>query len=219
MRRPLERARIRLLPVNRDLEPPRLRIVRPQERWAKLALYAGLLLIVGWLYFSSANIGPANRDRVGDPAVSTDERAERASEVQNDARKRQDGLQNGSGDHRSSGSGRARNKTDDTDASNALLIRDVRVTNEDDEVVYRGDINLAPTLQRIERGKRLRFSHDGITFENRERRLPAKRSGYYHEFIHPTLGEDGPGGQRVVLGENGEVYYTPDHYRTFRRVR
>jgi len=78
---------------------------------------------------------------------------------------------------------------------------------------------LRPTIERIERGKRLRFSHDGSVFENRERRLPIKSSGYYREFIHPTPDDDGPGGQRVVIGREGEVFYTPDHYKTFRRVR
>lgn len=98
------------------------------------------------------------------------------------------------------------------------IVRNARVTGEDGQVIYRGDIDLGPTLERIERGKRLRFSHDGSVFENRERRLPQKPAGYYHEFVHPTPGDDGPGGQRVVVGRDGEVYYTPDHYHTFRRV-
>ena len=109
--------------------------------------------------------------------------------------------------------------SDDDETGNSLVVHNVRVTNEDNDVIYRGDVDLTATLQRIERGKRLRFSHDGITFENRERRLPAKPGGYYQEFVHPTPGVEGPGGQRVVLGRDGEVYYTPDHYRTFRRVR
>ena len=92
------------------------------------------------------------------------------------------------------------------------------VTGQDGRVIYRGDIDVGPTLERIERGKRLRFSHDGIVFENREKRLPRKPSGYYREFIHPTAGQSGPGGQRLVIGQEGEVYYTPDHYRTFERL-
>lgn len=98
-------------------------------------------------------------------------------------------------------------------------MRNVRVADEDGNIVYRGDIDLAPTLERIEQGTRLPFSHDGIVFENRERRLPAKPYGYYHEFVQPTPHERGPGGQRIILGRDGEVYYSPDHYRTFQRVR
>jgi guanyl-specific ribonuclease Sa len=93
------------------------------------------------------------------------------------------------------------------------------MTDENGRVIYRGDVDLTPTLARIDRGVRLRFSHDGIVFENREKRLPSEASGYYHEFVHPTVGDNGPGGQRVVIGREGEVYYTPDHYHTFRRVR
>jgi filamentous hemagglutinin len=111
----------------------------------------------------------------------------------------------------------ARGQKDASD--NSLVVRDVVVRDEDHRVVFRGDVDLAPTLKRIESGKRLRFSHDGVVFENRERRLPAMPSGYYHEFVQPTPGDDGPGAQRVILGAEGEVFYSYDHYRTFRRIR
>ena len=74
-------------------------------------------------------------------------------------------------------------------------------------------------MARIEAGEKLsRFGHDGITFENREKRLPHKPKGYYHEYVHPTTGVSGPGPQRVILGEEGEIWFTHDHYRTFKRV-
>jgi filamentous hemagglutinin len=111
----------------------------------------------------------------------------------------------------------AREKGSDRD--DALVVHNVRVLDEHRRVVYRGDVDLGPTLKRIKNGRRLRFSHDGIVFENRERRLPAKPSGYYREYVQPTPGDNGPGAQRVVLGAGGEVYYSSDHYRTFRRVR
>ena len=62
-------------------------------------------------------------------------------------------------------------------------------------------------------------NHDGIVFENREGRLPKRPRGYYREYVHPTPDLSGPGPQRVVVGESHEVYYTPDHYRSFRRIR
>lgn len=94
------------------------------------------------------------------------------------------------------------------------------VTLRDDRgnVVFRGEVDVSETLARIERGERLRFRNDGSVFENRERRLPGKSRGYYREFVHPTPGLDGPGPQRLVLGKAGETYYTPDHYRSFRRL-
>jgi len=79
-----------------------------------------------------------------------------------------------------------------------------------------GDIGA--TLERIRRGERLDFSHDGSIFENRERRLPKRPAGYYREYVHPTQVLDGPGPQRIVVGKQGETYYTADHYRTFQRI-
>jgi len=78
--------------------------------------------------------------------------------------------------------------------------------------------DLPQTLQRISAGRSFPHRNDGAVFQNRERRLPRKPEGYYHEYVHPTPGEHGPGAQRVILGDGGEIYYTPDHYRTFIRV-
>ncbi|MFO0983321.1 MAG: ribonuclease domain-containing protein [Planctomycetota bacterium] len=79
-------------------------------------------------------------------------------------------------------------------------------------------VDIGPTLERIRRGQRRAHHNDGAVFLNLEGRLPARASGYYHEYVHPTEGVDGPGAQRVILGAKDEVYYTPDHYQTFQRV-
>jgi filamentous hemagglutinin len=42
---------------------------------------------------------------------------------------------------------------------------------------------------------------------------------YYHEYVHPTPGVNGTGVQRIVIGNGGEYYYTPDHYKTFIRFK
>lgn len=99
-----------------------------------------------------------------------------------------------------------------------LVIRNVSLRDQDGAVIYRGDIDLRPTLARIEAGKKLRFSHDGSVFQNREGRIPPQASGYYREWVVPTPGEDGPGPQRIVTGSAGETWYTADHYRTFQRI-
>lgn len=57
--------------------------------------------------------------------------------------------------------------------------------------------------------------NDGTTFQNREKRLPAKRSDYYREYTVPTPGSDDRGARRLVTGSSDEVYYTPDHYESF----
>ena len=105
-----------------------------------------------------------------------------------------------------------------TDVRRAAVVRNQTIYDLDRRAVFRGDVDLSPTLKRIEAGERLRFSHDGATFENREGRLPQKPAGYYREYVHPTPGLSGPGPQRVVIGQKGETFYTPDHYRTFQRV-
>ncbi len=86
-------------------------------------------------------------------------------------------------------------------------------------------IDLSATMARIERGESHSHRNDGSVFRNRPPSrgaaplLPLKPEGYYREYVHPTPGIGGPGPQRVVLGENGEVFYTPDHYLSFVRVR
>lgn len=98
------------------------------------------------------------------------------------------------------------------------VIEGLSLRDADGRTIYRGSIDLGPTLERIAAGKRLRFPNDGVTFQNRERRLPGRPSGYYREWVVPTPGEPGPGPQRLVVGEEGDVWYTSDHYRSFRRI-
>jgi guanyl-specific ribonuclease Sa len=76
------------------------------------------------------------------------------------------------------------------------------------------------TLQLIERGGPYPYSRDGVTFQNRERRLPERPRGYYREYTVPTPGERDRGARRIVTGgDPPEVYYyTDDHYRSFREV-
>ena len=79
--------------------------------------------------------------------------------------------------------------------------------------------DLQPTLDRIARGDRNSHRNDGTVFQNRERKLPAKPSGYYKEYVHPTPKLSGPGPQRVIFGTDGDAWYTPDHYKTFIKIR
>ena len=71
------------------------------------------------------------------------------------------------------------------------------------------------TLALIARGGPYPYTRDDVTFGNFERILPRKSSGYYREYTVPTPGESGRGARRIVAGEAGEKYYTPDHYSSF----
>ncbi len=78
----------------------------------------------------------------------------------------------------------------------------------------------AQTLRLIERGGPFPYTRDGAVFQNRERRLPERPRGYYHEYTVPTPGEQDRGARRIVTGGDPPevIYYTDDHYRSFRRV-
>lgn len=102
---------------------------------------------------------------------------------------------------------------------NLLRIPHQTIRDQSGHVVFQGTIDLAPTMERIARGESNRHHNDGTTFQNREGRLPRKNSGYYKEYVHPTPGEHGPGPQRVIIGQAGEVWYTPDHYKTFQEIK
>ena len=56
-------------------------------------------------------------------------------------------------------------------------------------------------------------------FQNLEGRLPGQPPGYYTETDVWPRGPRGRGTRRLIFGRGGEVYYTPDHYRTFVKVR
>jgi guanyl-specific ribonuclease Sa len=75
--------------------------------------------------------------------------------------------------------------------------------------------DLGPTLDRIKNGVKFPHRNDGTIFKNREGLLPNKPAGYWTEYVHPTPGGKGPGLQRIVIGKNGEIYFTSDHYKTF----
>ncbi|HET8602917.1 MAG TPA: ribonuclease domain-containing protein [Marmoricola sp.] len=74
------------------------------------------------------------------------------------------------------------------------------------------------TVQRIRHGGPFPYSQDGAVFENREGNLPPEPRGYYHEYTVTTPGSPDRGARRIVVGQQGELYYTADHYRSFKRI-
>lgn len=74
------------------------------------------------------------------------------------------------------------------------------------------------TLALIQKGGPFPNARDGVVFNNREGQLPKRSRGYYHEYTVPTPGARDRGARRIVRGGRGEIYYTDDHYRSFRRV-
>ena len=74
------------------------------------------------------------------------------------------------------------------------------------------------TLELIDDGGPFPEQRDGVTFENREDLLPDRPMGYYREYTVPTPGSGDRGARRIVAGDDGELYYTGDHYRSFQRI-
>lgn len=75
------------------------------------------------------------------------------------------------------------------------------------------------TLRAIEQGGPFAYERDGVVFGNYEHALPKRSRGFYHEYTVKTPEGHGRGARRIISGDQGEYYYSSDHYRTFRRIR
>ncbi|MFG2635082.1 ribonuclease domain-containing protein [Streptomyces sp. NPDC048362] len=74
------------------------------------------------------------------------------------------------------------------------------------------------TLALVDHGGPYPYARDGIVFGNLEGRLPRHQRGYYHEYTVRTPGSHDRGARRLVTGLGAEIYYTDDHYDSFRAV-
>jgi len=78
-------------------------------------------------------------------------------------------------------------------------------------------------MERIRSGGPLLYERDGVVFGNRERLLPPRPRGYYHEYTVKTPGVRTRGARRIVCGgaiaATSECYYSDDHYRSFKKIR
>jgi ribonuclease T1 len=70
----------------------------------------------------------------------------------------------------------------------------------------------------IDRGGPFRFAQDDTIFSNIEGLLPARAKGYYREYTVVTPGAGNRGTRRLIAGREGDIYYTDDHYKSFRQV-
>ena len=79
------------------------------------------------------------------------------------------------------------------------------------------------TLQLIRQGGPFPYEKDGAIFGNYERLLPKQNRGYYREFTVRTPGARNRGARRIITGGElnnpRELYYTEDHYASFRRIQ
>jgi len=74
------------------------------------------------------------------------------------------------------------------------------------------------TIRLIDNNGPFPFRQDDSTFQNREGILPSKPRDWYREFTVITPGSPDRGARRIVEGEDGLLFYTDDHYDSFREV-
>lgn len=99
------------------------------------------------------------------------------------------------------------------------FVNGVTVVDRQTGAVFNGTVDLQPTFDRIAAGANGLSRNDGSVFRNGQSLLPSKPPGYYTEYVVPTPRINGSGPQRIVTGQNGEMFYTPDHYLTFVPVK
>jgi hypothetical protein len=71
-------------------------------------------------------------------------------------------------------------------------------------------VDLRETWSRARRGERLPARGDGAAFADRFHKLPPHRRGYWRAWL---VAAGRP--QRLVVGEGGELYFSPDQLKTF----
>jgi ribonuclease T1 len=74
------------------------------------------------------------------------------------------------------------------------------------------------TIALIGKGGPFPYRRDGASFGNREKFLPQRERGWYREYTVKTPGARDRGARRIVAGRDGTLYYTDDHYRSFKRI-
>src|SRR5579859_4020981 len=74
------------------------------------------------------------------------------------------------------------------------------------------------TLVLIRRGGPFPYARDGAVFANREGRLPPAARGTYREYTVKTPGSRDRGARRIIAAGSDQIWYTADHYRSFRRI-
>ncbi|MGF6525216.1 ribonuclease domain-containing protein [Variovorax sp. PvP013] len=105
------------------------------------------------------------------------------------------------------------------------FVNGVTVVDQRTGAIFNGTVDLQPTFDRIAAGATSLSRNDGTVFKNLPDRttgqilLPTKPPGYCTEYVVPTPGINGAGPQRIVTGQSGEMFYTPDHYLNFIPVK
>lgn len=72
------------------------------------------------------------------------------------------------------------------------------------------ELGIEKEVERIKNGVRYKYAHDSSPYYNSEGIFPTNTT--YKEYYTTPVGN--PGTSRIVVGNDGRWYYTPDHYET-----
>jgi ribonuclease T1 len=102
-----------------------------------------------------------------------------------------------------------------------LAFADARVMQRPIDTISNRDLppEALVTINLIAKGGPFSHRQDGTIFGNREGVLPHKARGYYKEYTVETPRLSHRGARRIIAGTGGELYYTDDHYRSFKLIK
>ncbi len=106
-------------------------------------------------------------------------------------------------------------------ASDASVAQDAPIEQFSNlDIVFASDlpIEAIDTLDLIASGGPYPFNQDDGVFQNREGILPDQQRGYYREYTVITPSSGDRGARRIVAGADGDLYYTSDHYGSFKEI-
>jgi guanyl-specific ribonuclease Sa len=112
-----------------------------------------------------------------------------------------------------------------TDDEAAEPQKDSAPKKNDDDLPEGVPAKVKPVLKEIDTTGRAPEGYEGgRTFENREDRLPRKdkdrkRIRYREWDVNPKKPGVNRGPERLVTGSDGSAYYSPDHYKSFIKIR
>lgn len=70
------------------------------------------------------------------------------------------------------------------------------------------------SVERVAPGKAIGGDH----FGNYEKKLPTKKGRNYYECDIDTLGKSKRGPKRIIYSDDGLIYYTGNHYKSFEKM-
>ena len=154
--------------MNDDPTPQQSPATQPTVRWIILAAIASVLIFNWWSERKRPNVPVANASRPAQAEPAADKVDLELPRSNNTANEQVSKTKPADPRKTTSPKQTAAQPTKPGQPRvDGLKVHDVVIRNQDDEVVYRGTVDLTQTLERIDAERILtEFRHDGIEFKN-----------------------------------------------------